>query len=445
MRRVFTALLRVVARIFFRRIEIVGEERVPPDAPVVFAVNHPNGLIDPIFLLCFAPRPVSFLAKAPLFRMPVINWFVKSFESIPVYRKQDNFSPEQNRETFTRARATLARGGAIAIFPEGTTHSDAKLKSLKTGAARIALGAGLPRVVIVPAGLFYTAKKRFRSAAAMYIGAPIDVAPVEVDDDGEPPRDAVDALTDRIESALAEVTVQADSRAALDLVERADRIFRLGRGDLADALEMRKRFVAGYRWLREHDPKRLAHAQSRIERFESELGAAKLEPKELVPPSLATGVKTIAALLVLLPLALVGAVIHYPIYRLIDVAVRRFGKEEALIATMKTVAGLVFYPLTWIAAAGVAWWRFGWRWALAAIVVVPLLGYVALRFGEQLDGVIGRARALTWRYARRRAYERLLAQQRAIHDEIVALDELTARSDLASDSPAAATGSSPPG
>jgi glycerol-3-phosphate O-acyltransferase / dihydroxyacetone phosphate acyltransferase len=451
MRRFFTAVLRVVARIFFRRIEIVGEERVPRETPVIFAVNHPNALIDPLFLLCFAPRPVSFLAKAPLFRMPFVSMFVKAFESIPVYRREDNFSPEQNRETFARSRETLARGGAIAIFPEGTTHSESRLKSLKTGAARIALGSELPRVLVIPTGLFYTSKQTFRSAAVMYLGAPIEVQPVAVDDAGEPPREAVESLTKRIEAALDEVTVQADSRAALDLIGRADRIFRLGRGDLAEALETRKRFVAGYRWLCENDPERLARVQSRIERFESELGAANLEPKELVPPTFLGSVKTILTLLVMLPLALAGAVIHYPIYRLIGALVTRVGSDEELIATQKAVGGLVLYPLTWLAVAGVVWWRFGWEWAIAALVVVPILGYIALRFGEQLDGVVGRARAITWRVARRRAYARLLAQQRAIRDEIVALnDEILALNDVmersgpASASSAAATRSSPP-
>lgn len=427
MRRFVTALFRIVARIFFRRIEIVGQERVPRDAPVIFAVNHPNALIDPLFLLCFAPRPVSFLAKAPLFKTPFISWFVRGFDSIPVYRREDNFSSEQNRETFARSRETLARGGTIAIFPEGTTHSDPRLKTLKTGAARIALGSTLPRVVVVPTGLFYTAKQTFRSSVVMYFGEPIEVSPVAVDESGEPPRDAVEALTQRIEAALAEVTVQADSRAALDLITRADRIFRLGRGDLAEALETRKRFVAGYRWLCEHDPERLAHAQSRIERFEAELGAANLEPKELVPPTVIGSVKTILTLLVLMPLALAGAIIHYPIYRLIGALVTRVGSDEEMIATQKAVGGLVLYPLTWIAAAAILWWRFGWEAGVAALLVIPLLGYIVLRFAEQLDGVIGRARALTWRIARRRAYARLLVQQRAIHDEIVELDRLIER------------------
>jgi len=139
LRRFVTPLLRLIATIFFRRIDIVGWEKVPA-GPVIFAVNHPNGLIDPLFLLCFTPRPVSFLAKAPLFRMPLIGWLARGIDSIPVYRTQDNYSTSQNRQTFAAARALLQRGGAIAIFPEGTTHSEPRLKSFKTGAARIALG-----------------------------------------------------------------------------------------------------------------------------------------------------------------------------------------------------------------------------------------------------------------------------------------------------------------
>src|SRR3982750_4148516 len=117
MRRFFTALLRIVARTFFRRIEIAGQERVPRDAPVVFAVNHPNALIDPLFLLCFAPRRVSFLAKAPLFRTPLIGWFARAIDAIPVYRRQDAQAgvpvPHGNRETFAKSRDVLQRGGAI--------------------------------------------------------------------------------------------------------------------------------------------------------------------------------------------------------------------------------------------------------------------------------------------------------------------------------------------
>jgi 1-acyl-sn-glycerol-3-phosphate acyltransferase len=88
-RRVIVALLRFALRIYFRRIEVTGLEHVPHDDPVIFVLNHPNALVDPVFLLCLAPRQVSFLAKAPLFRYPVIGYLVKELDSLPVYRRQD--------------------------------------------------------------------------------------------------------------------------------------------------------------------------------------------------------------------------------------------------------------------------------------------------------------------------------------------------------------------
>jgi glycerol-3-phosphate O-acyltransferase/dihydroxyacetone phosphate acyltransferase len=448
MRRAVTALLRLLIDIFFKRIEIVGMERVPADAPVIFAVNHPNALIDPLFLLCFVPRSVSFLSKAPLFTMPVIGWFVRGLDSIPVYRKEDNVPGGSNRETFARARAVLARGGSIAIFPEGTTHSDPRLRELKTGAARIALGASMERIAIVPTGLYYTSKQTFRSAAVMVFGDPIEVsggqAPSSVRTSSEEPAiEAVNALTRRIDAALDAVTLQADSHEALELIARGERIFSGGRFDPAEELEARRRFVEGYAWLRAHDPRRLAHLQSRVEQFAAELGGAKIEPEELSGPRFAASVKTLALLLVALPLALAGAVIHFPAYRLVGFIAKRFVKEEAMVATIKAIAGALFFLLTWIACAALLWWRLGARWAAVAIVVVPFLGWIALRFFERLDDVIGRTRALTWRVARRHAYERLRNEQRAIREEIAAVDEIIARSDRGADSPATATARSP--
>jgi glycerol-3-phosphate O-acyltransferase / dihydroxyacetone phosphate acyltransferase len=425
MRRFVTPILRLIANTFFRRIEIVGWDKVPR-GPVIFAVNHPNGLIDPLFLLCFVPRPVSFLAKAPLFRMPLIGWFARSIDSIPVYRTQDNYATSQNRETFAAARALLIRGGAIAIFPEGTTHSEPRLKELKTGAARIALGcsaAECPDIAIVPTAIFYTAKHSFRSDALLYFGDGIAVAPVDVDENGEPPRDAVAALTDRIEDSLATLTLQADSREALDLIGRAERIMSLGRVHLPEQLEMRRRFIAGHTRLRERDPARLAQLQSRFERFEAELGDANLQPETLPRPSVRGSVKTIAMLLVTLPLALIGAVIHYPTYRLIRFLATRLTREEELVATIKAVGGLALYPLTYIACGVVVAWRWRWEYGLITALVLPLLGYIALQFFEQLDDVIGRTRALTWRIARRSAFERLMRTRGELRDEIVALAE----------------------
>lgn len=404
-RSAITGFLRFCLRIFFRRIEIEGEERVPRQGPVIFASNHPNGLVDPLFLLCFAERPVSFLGKAPLFHYPVIGWFVRKLDTIPVYRKQDNVTGS-NEETFAKARAVLRSAGSIAIFPEGTTHDDPRLRELKTGAARIALGAELDDLVIVPTGIYYTAKHVFRSAALVVFGEPIRVAPGI----------SVEALTALIDAGLDAVTVQADSHAALDLIARAEDIFTADdRQPLAEEFELRRRFVEGYHYLRTHDPARLERLQSAIAQFESALRDARIEVHELKPRISAA---RLFRVLVMLPLALIGAAVSYPAYLLVHVLARRFSKGEgAVMATVKFLAALAFYPLTYILAAMAVGLRFGWPAGVITLLVLPLLGYVALRVFEDIDDIIGDVRAL---FSPREA---LLAQRRAIKEEMIATAE----------------------
>ncbi len=397
MRRSIAAVIRLVAKIFFRRIELAGVEHVPQSAPVIFAVNHPNALIDPLFLLSLAPRRVSFLAKAPLFRMPLIGWIVRAFDSIPVYRRQDNVSTAGNRETFARAREVLRRGGAIAIFPEGTTHSDPRLRELKTGAARIALGASI-HVSIVPTGLYYTAKQTFRSSALTYFGSAIVVDPEPVDGNGEPRQESVERLTNEIERALAEVTLQADSHAALELIANAERIFTSGEGTaLARELELRKQFIAGYVVLRERDPGRLTRLESMIKQVDAE----RLTRAERIQPGR----------LLLAPIGIIGAAIHWPVYRLIGfLATHLSSKDDAMIATVKVIGGLVLYPLMWIAAAVVVGILSDWRWGIAALLALPIVGYVALLTIETFEDIEARVRRRD-----------VVAQQQAIREEILAV------------------------
>src|SRR5262249_13234102 len=115
MRAVLTALCRLLLRIFFREIATVNAERVPrdADAPVLYVLNHPNALLDPLFILCLSPRPVTFLAKAPLFSTFLVKHFVRGFECLPVYRTQDGDDPSKNRASIEASIALLASGKAL--------------------------------------------------------------------------------------------------------------------------------------------------------------------------------------------------------------------------------------------------------------------------------------------------------------------------------------------
>ncbi|MDQ3556229.1 MAG: 1-acyl-sn-glycerol-3-phosphate acyltransferase, partial [Gemmatimonadota bacterium] len=137
---VFGHLASLAARTFYH-LRISGEP--PPSAgPVLLVANHPNSLLDPALVAAAARRPVRFLAKAPLFSDPRVGWLVRGSGAVPVYRRADDPSAMgRNDDTFRAVWEALALGDAVGIFPEGTSHSAPGLVTLKTGAARIALGA----------------------------------------------------------------------------------------------------------------------------------------------------------------------------------------------------------------------------------------------------------------------------------------------------------------
>jgi glycerol-3-phosphate O-acyltransferase/dihydroxyacetone phosphate acyltransferase len=442
-RRVIVALVRLALRIYFQRIEVTGLEHVPLETPVIFVLNHPNALVDPVFLLCLAPRRVSFLAKAPLFRMPVIGYLVKALDSLPVYRRQDEGEDvTKNQETFIAARKLLARGGTIGICPEGVSHDEPGLRPIKTGAARISLAAvatgEVSNLKIVPAGLYYTSKTRFRSDALLYFGSPIEVQPVKLEPDGTPPRDAARALSTRIETALREVILDARHEEELQTTARAERIFSSaayqarGPGDrLKDELHLQQRFIRAYSVLQALQPERLHRLENRMIRFEEELHQAGVDPDELSPPGstlkvFASIVRRSILFLLMLGPALLGTLAHYPAYKLGGYLATRISKDsEDVISTVKIISAMLLFPLTWIILAVLAYVYFGWVAAVLALVVIPFSGYVAIVFFEELDRSVAGVRVLTFFLTRRRFFVRLLAERNAIRDEIIALGKET--------------------
>ncbi|MFL6245961.1 MAG: lysophospholipid acyltransferase family protein [Thermoanaerobaculia bacterium] len=426
MRRAITAFFRFCLRIFFRRIELLGLERVPNvdnqhSGAVVFAVNHPNGLVDPLFLLCFAPARVSFLGKAPLFGYPIVGSIVRAFDTIPVYRKQelgDRSLAEANATMFARAREVLQRGGSIAIFPEGTTHDDPQMRELKTGAARIALGANVDAMTVIPTGIYYTAKQAFRSSVLVLFGEPIPVQPLGTE--GEPPVDDVDRLTAAIDAGLDAVTLQAESHTALDLIARAEDIFTADDDQpLVEEFDLRRRFLEGYHYLCRTDPRRLAKLERSMRRLEVELRRAKLDVHELRPR---IDVAHLLLVLFLLPFALVGAALHWPAYLLVDALTKRFSNgERNMMATVKFLAALLLYPVTYIALASIVGWRAGALAGFATLCAVPLLGYLALRIMEKIGDLSGDFRAVQQRIFREEKYSRLVTRQQAIRDEMLSI------------------------
>jgi hypothetical protein len=185
--------------------------------------------------------------------------------------------------------------------------------------------------------------------------------------------------------------------------------------------------------LRSSSPRHLDAIEARIARFEYELKQAGIDPADLsLPP---TAVHTIFKLLaqvltcaLLAPLALIGTVLHYPAYRFAGYLSRRLARhEQDVVSTFKIISAMLLFPLTWIAVAIALWRLAGWPAGVAALVLTPLCGYVAVRFFEEIDRFFGGFVALALFVTRRRSFVRLLAERAAIHRDILALGDEAAR------------------
>jgi 1-acyl-sn-glycerol-3-phosphate acyltransferase len=115
--RIFRWLARFLAALFYRRVEVVGLERVPLSGPLVEAANHHQGLMDGILLTAARPRRLRPIAKAPLFSYPVIGQIARLAGAIPVHRRQDGGgSAADNQAMFGRAHVLARRRAIMAEF-----------------------------------------------------------------------------------------------------------------------------------------------------------------------------------------------------------------------------------------------------------------------------------------------------------------------------------------
>jgi glycerol-3-phosphate O-acyltransferase/dihydroxyacetone phosphate acyltransferase len=449
-RRVIHGVFSIALRLFFRRIETSNVARVPATDPLIFVFNHPNGLIDPALVFCALPRRVSFLAKSTLFRLPVLGYLMRAVEALPVYRRIDTGEDvSQNLRTFEACHELLRRGRCIALFPEGVSHSGTELLPVKSGAARIALGAlsaeehesGEKAPValrIQPVGLYYTSPTTFRSEALLRFGDCFDVQPVAPDENGEPPRAAVKELSRRIEEGLREVTLNVESRAVLAEVTTAEQLF----SSIYESLDVRQSLTASFnrlrrlahwreRFLRSPLAPRVERLRARIARYETELDELGITPENLSLSSHSAWyvfqhfLLRVLLLALLFPLALFGAILHFPAYMVCDMASRiytRHGADDAA-STVKILVAILFMPLTWIAATLAAYFLWGWRAAVPAFPLAIVAGYTAMRSMEELYDMRGWFKSIFLLLRRRGLYLRLLIERKSLHNEIEQLAE----------------------
>ncbi len=417
----------MAAGIYFRLR--VGGERIPATGPVLLVANHPNSLLDPVVVMAAARRPVRLLAKAPLFEDPKTAWFVRLGRAIPVHRASDDPTKmADNAAMFRAVHDALAAGDAVGLFPEGISHAAPAMAPLRTGAARIALGAaesvgrGFP---VVPVGLTFRQRDIFRSDARVVIGAPIaweDLAARSAEDTG-----AVRELTARIAAGLAAVTLNLDSWEDEPLVRTAVRVWEAERGAMPETSERAARLAITTRILadvRARVDAEGAEVVRVVAEHRRRLERMRMRPADLVADvgwwrSASWAARRLPFVLpVWLLLGVAGWLLFVIPYQLTGIVVGRFRLEADTRSTWKFLVGGGLY-ITWVVvlavAAGVIWnlWA-----ALTVLVVVPVVGMSGLLVRERWRGAWDDIRRFRILRGRRKLFDMLRAEQRTLADRL---------------------------
>ncbi len=379
--RIFQGLVRLITNTFFRQIHVVGEENVPAEGAVIFAGNHPNALMDGWLLIATCGRwPLHFMGNAKLWQYRLLRPMLDACGAVPVYPREEYGDDADNSRAFEKLYEVLEKGNCMGVFPEGISHAEAHIVRLKTGTARVALevaNRGTTDVTIVPVGLFYVHRHRFGSQVVVEFGDPILVGrdwSARYRDDEQ---DAVRELTGELGEALMAVTLNAPDWRTIRLAQITRRLYKPSAAVLTaqQYVELNRRFIKG--WEELQGDAELAAFKNAAEDYQARLDMLGLRDYQVRSKvSLAKATRKIVAralwVLLLLPLALPGALIHLPVGWLILELGERLADDKDDIATIKVLATILLTPLAYLLAAIGAGALFGAWWGIATFVLLIL-------------------------------------------------------------------------
>ncbi len=422
--RVMRAFWRLVTcGLFFKRVETEGADAIPATGPVLICANHRNALVDALALMTTISRPITLTAKATLTRNPLLALLLRWHGIITFQRREDaepDADPRVNAEALQACLDKLLAGEVVCLFPEGVSHSDAGMRAFRHGAARLALAyeaarseRQLPPLTLLPVGLNYDDKSRFRSHVLVVFGAPVPQAAFEK---------AAPALTEVLYQAVDAVTLNVRSRCeaqALPLlarlaVEAAQEPVMLGYPP--------RPLVRYYEAARRVARAPLAPAVVRQTiRLRATLRHAGIWPENLFLPlhkgkAVLFGLREGELLLLAAPAALWGLVTHAIPLALLRLATTKLSQDEDHWASNFLIPSIVVLPLYYgvvCAGALLAWGPVG---AVGLMVSMIYGARVALLYGDRLQAALARFSAYVLFRKTPELQQRLMADARSILD-----------------------------
>ena len=401
--RVYSILRHYVdfaLRASYRTIKYVGTENLPKDGAIIFAPNHTNALMDALVILAMDNRPKVYVARADIFRNPMLAKIFRFLKIMPIMRMRDGFDEvKKNNETIEKAVEVLRDKVPFCIFPEGTHQTKYSTLPLAKGIFRIALQAHelMPDVplYIVPVGLRYGSFFRFRSSARVQIGEPINIGEFIAQHPDMTPQEQMNdmrtCLEQRMQESIFYIPNDEDYDATYEIcaavakmqVNHLKNDEEYGKLRGIDAhFAANNMTVKHLNYLKKVNPD-LAERLIKLGNEASEMRKAEqisLKSVSVKYPLLSRILKVLF-MLVTLPYTLVATLFTSPILLACNLIFKMF-KDQAFRNSVRYVINLVLWPLLLAIYAIFAFIYMPWAWALLAIVALipaPILAHEVYR------------------------------------------------------------------
>ncbi len=392
----------IAVKIFFRSAHLRNLEHLPKKGGLLLASNHPSTFLDPLVLAVWIKRPIYFLTNGGVFKNPLLKWIFRQFYMVPIYRRQDSQeSAAKNEEAFAACYETLAAGGALVIFPEGGSEDERNLRKIKTGLARIALGAEAAYnfklgVQIVCAGINYSNPRQFQSDLFVQYALPFGVEGYAALY-AEQPQQAVATLTAHVEQLLKSLIVVIPDKETDELVHQIEVLYshqlqrdlELPSHNTEQIFTIAQHFADAVQHFQATDPQRMAVFKEVVTTYFDKLATYKLQDKTVANYTPKQNwLATIPILVGGFPVYLLGILHNFLPYQLPAWLARSLTKDSTFLAAFNFGLGIVCFSIFY-AAYGVLFWQFfpsifGLLAYYAVLVGAGFAGYYYWHFAKRL-------------------------------------------------------------
>ena len=379
----------------YRKILHVGKENIPQDGAIIFAPNHTNTLMDALVVLCYDYTPKVFVARADIFKNPVLAKIFHFLKIMPIMRQRDGFQAvKKNQEIINKSVDVLKDRIPFCIFPEGTHQAKYSSLPLSKGIFRIAFQAHelMPDVplYIVPIGVRYGDFFRFRSTLRMEFGKPINVGEFIQANENLTPQEQTngmkDLLTERLHDTLFHIPNDDDYQATFEVCNAVEpfemeALQKEKDGKRLHVLELQ--FQANNRSLKHFEALKNENPDKAQKLLELGKEAGKLRKKKGIDFESASVKKPFVSrlprlllTLLTLPYTLPASLLASPVIGLCQFLFTKL-KDPAFWNSVRFVINLVVWPLLVLVYGIIGFCLLPWQWALVAILLVMPAPFVA--------------------------------------------------------------------